>query len=161
MPRLTDLFNNDDTKKAAISKAFDSATAAGDFEPLPAGVYVAHVINGELTNAKSGTAGYKLTFRIIEGEHANRQFWHDIWLTPAAIPMAKRDLGKLGITKLEQLENPLPVGIRCECQLVKRKSDDGTEYNRVRRFDVVGIDADPTADDEFADDTAETEGGES
>lgn len=158
MPKLTDLFTND-TKKDEISKAFDSATAAGDFEPLPAGVYVAHVINGELTNAKSGTAGYKLTFRIIEGEHANRQFWHDIWLTPAAIPMAKRDLGKLGVTKLEQLENPLPTGIRCECKLVKRKSDEGTEYNRVRRFDVLGIDADPTADDEFADDTAEAEGG--
>ncbi len=28
-----------------------------------------------------------------------RQFWHDIWLTPVALPMAKRDLAKLGATK--------------------------------------------------------------
>ena len=54
--------------------------------------------------------------------------------------MAKRDLGKLGVTSLDQLEQPLPSGIRCTVKLVLRRDDDGTEYNRVRRFDVVGID---------------------
>ncbi|MGB1885124.1 MAG: hypothetical protein ACPHUF_14565, partial [Gammaproteobacteria bacterium] len=40
---------------------------------------------------------FKLTFRVLEGEHEGRQFWHDVWLTAAALPMAKHDLAKLGI----------------------------------------------------------------
>ena len=108
------------------------------------------MIGGELFTAKSGTPGYKLTFRVIEGEHAGRQFWNDVWLTPAALPMAKRDLSKLGVTSVDQLEKPLPSGIRCSCKLALRRDDDGTEYNRVRAFDVVGIDSEPAADDDFA-----------
>lgn len=92
------------------------------------------------TGRTNGTPGYKLTFKVLEGDHAGRQFWHDIWLTPAALPMAKRDLGKLAVTDLEQLERPLPPGIRCAVKLALRRDDDGSEYNRVRRFDVLGID---------------------
>ena len=54
--------------------------------------------------------------------------------------MAKRDLAKLGVTALEQLERPLPPGIRCKVKLALRRDDDGTEYNRVKTFEVVGID---------------------
>ena len=64
--------------------------------------------------------------------------------------MAKRDLGKLGVTELTQLETPLPPGIRCSVKLALRKNDDGTTYNRVRGFDVLGIDDDPNADPDFA-----------
>jgi hypothetical protein len=72
-------------------------------------------------------------------------FWDDLWLTPAALPLAKRDLGKLGVTSLEQLERPLPPGIRARVRVTLRKDDTGAEYNRVKSFDVVGIDA-PAAD---------------
>jgi hypothetical protein len=81
-----------------------------------------------------------LAFKIIEGEHVGRQVWHDVWLTPAALAQTKRDLGKLGVTTLEQLERPLPPGIRCKVKLNLRRDDDGTEYNRVKTFTVVGID---------------------
>jgi hypothetical protein len=47
----------------------------------------------------------------VEGEHADRVVWHDVWLSDAALPMAKRDLGKLGITSLEQPECHLPERI--------------------------------------------------
>ena len=134
--------------------------AATDFAPMPAGTYTARVIAGELTNARSGTPGYKLTFRVIDGEHAGRQFWHDVWLTQAALPMAKRDLGKLGVTSLEQLEAPLPPGIRCSCKLALRRDDDGSEYNRVRSFDVIAIEDDPTADPDFGDDPHDSGGND-
>jgi hypothetical protein len=116
---------------------------------LPPGEYTAHIVNGELEQSRSkGTPGYKLDFRVIEGEHTGRHFWVDVWLTPAALPQAKRDLGKLGVTDLAQLENPLPRFIRVKAKVVLRRDDDGTEYNRVRRFDVIGIDT--PEQDEFA-----------
>jgi hypothetical protein len=100
------------------------------------------------TSKTKGTAGYKLAFRVLEGDHQGRQFWHDVWLTPAALPMAKRDLTKLGVTALEQLERPLPPGIRCRVKLALRRDDDGAEYNRVKTFAVEGID--PPEVDPFA-----------
>lgn len=95
-----------------------------------------------------GTPGVKLCWKIIEGEHAGRRIWHDCWLTPAALGQSKRDLGKLGVTALEQLETPLRPGIRCRVKLALRKDDGGGERNRVRCFEVVGIDAPDT--DAFA-----------
>jgi hypothetical protein len=54
--------------------------------------------------------------------------------------MTKRDLGKLGVTRLEQLERPLPQGIRCRVRLVLHADDNGAERNRVRSLEVTGID---------------------
>lgn len=138
---LSDILHNGN--RESIARAWDEVKAAEDFAPLPSGEYVARIVAGELFTSKTkGTAGYKLAFRVLEGDHQGRQFWHDVWLTPAALPMAKRDLAKLGITSLEQLEKPLPPGIRCTVKLALRKDDDddGAEYNRVRSFDAIGID---------------------
>jgi hypothetical protein len=136
---LSDILREGDRQN--LSRAWGETEAAEDFAPLPSGEYVARIVGAELFTAKTkGTAGYKLAFRVLEGDHQGRQFWHDVWLTPAAMPMAKRDLLKLGVTSLEQLERPLPPGIRCRVKLALRKDDDGNEYNRVKTFVVEGID---------------------
>ncbi len=155
--RLSDILAND--QSGNLRDAWNRTEAAADFAPLPPATYTARVLSGELFNAKRGTPGYKLAFRVLEGEHTGRQFWHDLWLTPTALPMSKRDLGKLGVTSIEQLEQPLQAGIRCTVKLALRRADDGAEYNHVRGFDVIGIDADPTADPDFAPDASQTEGG--
>ena len=146
-----------------LSRAWGETEAAEDFAPLPAGEYVARVLSGELFVSKTkGTAGYKLAFRVLEGDHQGRQFWHDVWLTPAALPMAKRDLAKLGIMTLEQLEEPLPPGIRCKVKLALRRDDDGTEYNRVKTFAMLGIDtpeADPFAPEDNSQSPPDAAGG--
>jgi hypothetical protein len=72
--------------------------------------------------------------------------------------MAKRDLGKLGVTDLEQLERPLPSGIRCSVTLALRREDHGSEYNRVRRFEALGIDEQER--DAFAPDDTENDESE-
>ena len=126
--------------REGLETAWNAAEPARDFAPLPLGEYVARIIDGKLCTSKQGTPGYKMTFEILEGKYAGRRFWLDLWLTEAALPMTKRDLGKLGITKLEQLDKPLPLGIRCKVKLALRRQDDGTEYNRVRSFEVLGID---------------------
>jgi hypothetical protein len=136
--KLMDILHS--SERDELARAFDQAKAAEDFGPLPKGEYVAHVVEGHLDTTKKGKPAFRLTFRIAEGEHAGRKFWHHCYLTPAAIPMAKRDLLKLGITSLDQLDNPLPAGIRCKAKLSLRRNDDGTEFNKVERFEVIAID---------------------
>ncbi len=144
---LSDILHNGE--RESISQAWGETQAAEDFAPLPPGEYVARIVGEELSASKSkGTPSYKLTFGVFEGDYAGRRFWHDVFLTPAALPMAKRDLGKLGVTALEQLERPLPPGIRCRVKLALRKDDDGNEYNKLKMFAVVGIDEPET--DAFA-----------
>ncbi|HUY93330.1 MAG TPA: DUF669 domain-containing protein [Pirellulales bacterium] len=146
MPRksLSDILKNGQQQK--LADAWGNTEAAEDFKPLPVGDYIATIEAGELFNAKTkNTAGYKLAFRVVEGEHTGRRFWHDVWLTEAALAMAKRDLLKIGVTSLAQLERPLPQGIVCAVKLVLRRDDDGAEFNRVKRFDVLRVET-PKAD---------------
>jgi hypothetical protein len=135
---LSEILNDNDRTK--LRQAWNNTQAAADLKPLPTAEYVAHVLSGELDTARTGTLCYKLTFQVIEGEHTGRRFWHDIWLTAGALPMAKRDLAKLGVADLDQLERPLPQGIRVKAKVVLRRDDDGIEHNRVKSFDVIGID---------------------
>ncbi len=144
---LSDILANG--QRESLSRAWGETQAAEEFAPLPPGEYVARIVGGELSTSKTkGTPSYKLAFRVLEGDHQGRQFWHDVYLTPAALPMAKRDLAKLGVTALEQLEGPLPPGIRCKVKLTLRRDDDGNESNKVKRFEVIGID--PPEVDAFA-----------
>ena len=119
---------------------------AGEFRPVPRGVYVCHATKGELESSRSkSTPGYKVEFTVIDGDFKGRKLWLDCWLTPAALPQSKRDLAKLGITSPAQMEQPLPKWIRCHITAVVRRDDDGIERNKVPTFDAVGIDQ-PEAD---------------
>ena len=146
MPRksLSDILRAGDREK--LASAWHTTEAAQDLAPLPPGDYIATIESGEPFSSKTkGTGGYKLAFRVVEGEHTGRRFWHDVWLTEAALSMTKRDLAKIGVTSLDQLERPLPQGIVCAVKLVLRRDDDGAEFNRVKRFDVLRIES-PTPD---------------
>jgi hypothetical protein len=135
--RLTDILaaGNGDFRNA-----WDTTEAATDFEPLPPGEYTVRVVAGELfTSKRNSTPGYKLSLEVTEGDFEGRRLWLDFWLTPAALPMSKRDLGKLGIATPEQLEQPLPNGILLRVKVALRRDDDGTESNRVTRFEFVGV----------------------
>lgn len=137
--KLTDILRGQN--REAIEKAWGETQAADETGPLPAGEYVARIVSGELTTSKRNeTPSYHLTFKVIEGDFAGRRFWADFWLTPAALPMTKRDLLKLGVQSIDQLERPLPQGIRCKVKLALRRDDDGNQHNRVQLFTVVGVD---------------------
>jgi hypothetical protein len=145
---LVDVLNG--STRDELARQFDEAEAAGDMLPLPRGTYRCRITDGELVTSKSGTPGYSLTFTVDDGEHKSRRLWHTAWLTPAALPMSKRDLAKLGVTSLDMLDRPLPPGIVCDVKVALRVDDDGVERNRVVSFNVVAVLADPTADDDFA-----------
>lgn len=125
----------------ALRDLWESTTPAKGFQPLPPGEYIARIVSGERTVARTGTQGYKLTFVVLDGEHTGRRFWHDLWMTDKALARTMRDLAPLGITEFKQLKQPLPPGIRCKARLTIRQSDSGATYNRVTSFEVTGIDS--------------------
>lgn len=137
---------------------FDRTTAADDFGPVPKGTYVALAVSGQRTTARTGTAGYTVEFKMIEGEFSGRRVWRTWFFTPAAMQYTKRDLAKLGITSKEQLLAPFPAN-RMVVKLVVtvRKDDDGTEKNEVTDLKFLRT-HEPEADP-FAPETGPAEGG--
>jgi hypothetical protein len=147
--RLSDIIS-DNSALEKVKKTWRTVEAAQDLSPVPRGMYRCRILAGELFQAKSGTAGYKATFEIVDGDYQGRRLWWDCWLTEAALPLAKRDLGKLGITDLSQLEESPPAGILLGVHAVVRRRDDGGEYNHVTRFEVVGVEpGDPFGPDQI------------
>src|SRR4051812_35023472 len=117
------------TDSPSLQKAWDNTKAADELGPLPAGEYRCNVVEGGLFSSRGGTPGFKVTLEVAEGEYAGRRLWHDVWLTAAALPLAKRDLSKLGVVRVEQLEKPLPEGMVITAKVALRRDDDGTERN--------------------------------
>lgn len=135
--KLSDLFDDDD--RSEILRNWEETEAAEDYKPLPAGEYVAEITSGELIRSRSNQyPGYKLTYRIIEGEHKGRLLWSDHWFTERAMGMTKRDLAKIGIHNPAQLDEPLPQGIRVKAKVVIHTENNGTEYNRIKSFEYIG-----------------------
>lgn len=128
----------------SIRRTWDSTQAAADMGPLPSGTYVARVESAEFFSARSGTPGVKVTLVVAEpAEFSGRRLWHDLWLTPPAMPATKRDLLKLGVTDLEQVGRPIPDRLVVECRVALRRDDDGTERNRITRFNLLRIEPPP------------------
>lgn len=144
--KLGGIFDDD----KSLEDLWDSTDAAPDQAtgPIPAGNYRCRIVSGGLAESRRGTKSYKLTFEVSEGDHAGRRVWHDLYLTQAALPMAKRDLAKLGITSPDRLARPLPVGFMADARVSIRKGDNGAEHNQVKSFEVVAFE--PPPPDPFA-----------
>jgi hypothetical protein len=59
--------------------------------------------------------------------------------------MTKRELAKLGIERIADLEKPLPSGRIYMLSVVVRVRDNGTSHNEVKRFEFLRVDKDPFA----------------
>jgi hypothetical protein len=141
-PRLSDIVRGN---AADFQKIWDATEASAGIDPLPPGVYRCLITDGRLfTSRTNSTPGFKVEFQVIVGPFAGRKVWHDIWLSSRALPVAKAELAKLGITSPDQLEQPLPPGLTADVTVVQRADDNGTTFNRVRTFKIV--DADVPAD---------------
>jgi hypothetical protein len=146
--RLTDLLSGKDVED--LLKRFDETEPAAEYEPVPPGRYEVDFVRGEACRSSRGTPGYTGEFEISKGEYQGRRLWHTFWLTEAADAYTKRDLSKLGITRGEQLNQPVPPGIFCFVQVVVRTDDNGVERNVITRMYEGGIRTDTMADADFA-----------
>jgi hypothetical protein len=112
-----------------------------DFEPLPAGKYVAVITDSQMKPNKAGTGQYlELTFQIIEGPHKNRYLWARLNLdnpNATAVQIARAELsaicravGVLAPNDSIELHN-LPLVIHVKC---KKRPDTGEITNEIKGY---------------------------
>jgi len=111
------------------------------FDPIPAGKYLAAIIDSKFKPTKSGKGEYlELTFQVLEGEFKGRQLWARLNLkNPNAqtVRIARAELSAIcravdvitpnDTTDLHNL--PLVVTVRC-----KKRQDTGEITNELRGF---------------------------
>ena len=114
---------------------------ATDFEPIPAGKYLAIISNSEMKPTKSGSGTYlELTFQVIDGQYKNRLLWSRLTLSnpnTQAVQIAQGELSSIcravGVMQPKdsiELHNlPLVVTVK-----VKKREDTGDLLNEIKGF---------------------------
>lgn len=123
-----------------------------DFEPVPAGKYVAVITESEMKATKAGTGSLlQLTFQIIEGPFANRLLWARLNLdnpNATAVKIARGELsaicravGVLAPNDSVDLHNlPLVIHVRC-----KKRNDTGEINNEIKGYSKKDASPPPTS----------------
>lgn len=114
---------------------------ATDFEPVPAGKYLAVITDSEMKPTKSGNGRYlELTFQVIDGPHKNRLLWSRLNLenpNELAVQIAQGELSAIcravGVMQpkdsLELHNLPLQVTVKC-----KKREDTGDLVNEIKGY---------------------------
>jgi hypothetical protein len=112
-----------------------------DFDPVPAGKYVAVITESEVKMNKANTGSYlQLTFQIIEGECKNRFLWARLNLdnpNTTAVKIARAELsaicravGVMTPSDSVELHNlPLVISVK-----LKKRPDTGETQNEISGY---------------------------
>ena len=112
-----------------------------DFDPIPAGKYLAVITDSEMKPTKSGNGSYlELSFQIIEGLHQNRLLWARLNLdnpNQTAVQIARgelssicRAIGVMTPKDSAELHNlPLVISVKC-----KKRDDTGEVTNEIKGY---------------------------
>ena len=114
---------------------------ATDFEPVPAGKYLAVITDSEMKPTKSGNGRYlELTFQVIDGPHKNRLLWSRLNLENSnelAMQIAQGELSAIcravGVMQPKdslELQN-LPMQITVKC---KKREETGDMTNEIKGY---------------------------
>lgn len=116
-----------------------------DFEPIPAGKYLAMITESEMKPTRNGGGRYlQLTFQILEGEHQGRYLWARLNLensNETAVKIARAELSAIcravGVLtpgdSLELHDVPLEIIVK-----LRKRSDTGELQNEIRGYEKKG-----------------------
>jgi len=131
----------------ATLNGFDANTIdpMKDFEPIPAGKYLAIITDSEMKPTKAGTGSYlEMVFQVIEGEHKGRNLWARLNLdnpNDVAVNIAKSELssicravGVMAPKDSMELHNiPLTITVR-----LRKRQDNGEMSNELKGYEKKG-----------------------
>jgi len=138
----------------ATLNGFDANTIdpMKDFEPIPAGKYMAIITDSEMKPTKAGTGSYlEMVFQVIEGEHKGRNLWARLNLdnpNDVAVNIAKSELssicravGVMAPKDSMELHNiPLTITVR-----LRKRQDNGEMSNELKGYEKKGAAAEAPA----------------
>lgn len=113
-----------------------------NFEPLPAGKYLAAITDSEMKPTKNGSGNYlQLTFTIIDGQYKNRVLWARLNLNnpnATAVKIAQSELSAIcratGVMQPRdsvELHNlPLVIVVK-----LKKREDTGELTNEIKGYE--------------------------
>lgn len=112
-----------------------------DFDPIPAGTYVAMITDSQMKPTKNGSGEYlELTFQVLEGDYKNRLLWARLCLNHSKDITAKiarghlaaicRAVGVLTPRDSAELHN-LPLVVKVT---LKKRTDNGELTNEIKAF---------------------------
>jgi len=114
---------------------------AVDFEPIPAGKYLAVITASEMKPTKTGSGTFlELTFQVIEGQYKNRMLWSRLNLdnpNAQAVQIAQAELSAICravgvITPKDSIElHNLPLLVTVK---VKKREDTGDLVNEIKAY---------------------------
>jgi len=155
---------------AQLPSAFHSADHAdmNDFKPVPAGDYIAQVVESAMkpTKANDGSAYLELTFEILHGEYKGKKFWDRLNLrnkSKQAVEIANNALATLcravGLANIDDSQplhgKPLTVTLK-----VDKATANNPESNSVGFYAPMNAvnpnDTDSSASTGFDDDEEST-----
>lgn len=124
-------------------RGFDANTVepTTDFEPIPAGKYLAVITESEFKPTKSGNGSYlQFTFEILDGPHRGRHLWARLNLdnpNQTAVKIARAELSAIcravGVMapndSVELHDIPLCITVRC-----KKRNDTGEIQNEIKGY---------------------------
>jgi hypothetical protein len=140
MPWRADLRRKERRPVAKLNFNANQVEPAADFEPIPAGKYVAVITASEMKPTKSGSGSYlELTFQIVEGEYKGRLLWERLNLdnpNPLTVKIARGELSAIcravGVMEprdsLELHNLPLVVSVR------QKTDPEGEVRNEVKGY---------------------------
>jgi len=111
------------------------------FDPIPAGKYIARIVESEVKPTKSGNGRFlELTLEVLDGEYHGRKLWDrlNLWNPSAeAVRIAQgtlsaicRAVGVMRPRDSVELHNlPLQVTVKC-----KKREDTGELTNEIRGY---------------------------
>lgn len=112
-----------------------------DYDPLPAGKYLAVITESEMKPTKAGTGSYlQLTFEILEGQFKGRKVWArlnlansnemTVKIAQAELSAICRAVGVLAPNDSVELHNlPLVITVKC-----KKRDDTGDVTNEIKGY---------------------------
>jgi hypothetical protein len=126
---------------ASLNFNANEVEPTNDFEPIPAGKYLAMITESEMKPTKNGSGRYlQLTFQILDGPCKNRFVWARLNLdnpNSTAVKIAHGELSALcravGVMAPKdsvELHNlPLVITVKC-----KPRNDTGEVQNEIKGF---------------------------
>lgn len=113
-----------------------------EFDPIPAGKYLAIITDSEMKPTKTGSGSYlQLTFEVLDGPCKGRKLWARLNLdnpNQTTVKIAQAELSAVcravGVMQprdsIELHDLPLTISVRC-----KKRDDTGEITNEIKGFE--------------------------